>query len=389
MKAMFKRADLTLATNVVHNVVNLQSSLPILSNILIRAGDAKAVFMASDLEANVRCEIPAEVEKAGVVTVPARTFADMVRVLPETDTTLELEGNRVRVRCETLSYDLVTMDPDDFPAWPEVKAKTTLELPQKMLRQVIQRMIFAVPQKDPRRVLLGGFFDVHDRQLRCVATDGKKLAFVQCEADARTGHEKVSAIVPHKVLSEVSKTLGDEGTVRIQFGERQIAFDLKQTKYVSNVIDGTYPNYELVIPKTFERTITLPKAALRALIRQAAIISDEKSNSVVLNFAEEELKLTAMAYDVGSYAGSLPISYSQEPFNIVFNHRFLSEILDAIETDEVLLKANKPVAPAVFCGKDVTDTLYVIMPIKLADLAEPEETVGETEEEESEKEEEQ
>jgi len=386
MKAVFKRADLAMATNVVHNVVNLQSSLPILANILIRASDAKALFMASDLEANVRCEIAAEVEKAGVVTVPARTLADMVRVLPDTDVILELEGNRVRVRCETLSYDLVTMDPEDFPAWPEVKAKATLELPQKTLRKLIERMIFAVPQKDPRRVLLGGFFDVHDRQLRCVATDGKKLAFVQCESDSRTGQEKISAVVPHKVLSEVSKTLGDEGTVRILFGERQISFDLKQIKYVSNVIDGTYPNYELVIPKTFERTITLPKEALRALIRQAAIISDEKSNSVILHFAEDELKLTAMTYDIGSYAGSLPISFTQEEFQIVFNHRFLSEILDAIETSEVLLKANKPVSPAVLCGKDVTDTLYVIMPIKLADLAEPEEPEEETEEKESEEE---
>ena len=392
MKAVFKRADLAMATNVVHTVVNLQSSLPILGNILIRAEDAKAQFLASDLELNVRCEIAAEVEKPGAVTVPARTFTDMVRVLPDTDIMLELEGNRVRVRCETLSYDLVTMDPDDFPAWPDVKAKTTLELPQKMLRQVIERMIFAVPQKDPRRVLLGGFFDVRDRNLRCVATDGKKLAFVQCEADSRTGHEKTSAIVPHKVLGEVIKTLGDEGSVRIQFSERQVVFDLKQIKYISNVIDGTYPNYDLVIPKTFERTMMLPKGSLRSVIRQAAIISDEKSNSVVLHFDRDELRLSAMTYDVGSYAGSLPINYTQDPFDIVFNHRFLSEILDAVTADEVLLKANKPVSPAVFCGKDVADTLYVIMPIKLADLAEPEEPVEDEEagekKEEEEKEEE-
>jgi len=381
MKAVFKRADLAFATGVVHNVVNVQSSLPILGNILIRVEDSKALFVASDLESNVRCEIAAEVEKKGTVTVPSRTFADMVRVLPEGDITLELEGNRVRVRCEKLAYDLVTMDPEDFPSWPEFKAKATLELPQKTLRQVIERMIFAVPQKDPRRVLLGGFFDVHDRLLKCVATDGKKLAFVQCEVDSRTGQDKVSAIVPHKVLLEVSKTLGDEGNATIRIGERQVAFDLKQVKYVSNVIDGTYPNYDLVIPKTFERSIALPKSDLRALIRQAAIISDEKSNSVILRFESDELRLTAMTYDVGSYAGSLPISYGREPLEIVFNHRFLSEILDAIATDEVTLKVNKPTSPAVFCGKEVSDTLYVLMPIKLADLAQPEEEAVEDEEE--------
>lgn len=377
MKAVFKRADLTLATSVVHNVVNLQSSLPILGNILIRAESGKVLFMASDLESNVRCEIAAEIEKPGAVTVPARTFADMVRVLPDADIALELEESRVRVRCEGLNYDLVTMDPEDFPAWPEIKAKTTLELPQKSLRRVIEQIIFAIPAKDPRRVLLGGYFDIHDRVLKCVATDGKKLAFVQSEADSRTGQEKISAIVPHKTLSEVSKTLGEEGTVHVRFGERQVAFDLGQVKYVTNIIEGPYPNYDLVIPKTFERTMTLPKGPLRSLIRQAAIIADEKSNSVILKFETDELRMNAVTYDIGSYAGSLAIKYDREPFEIVFNHRFLGEILDAIDTDEVLLKANKPVSPAVFCGKDVANTLFVIMPIKLADLAEPEEVTEE------------
>lgn len=373
MKVIFNRTDLAMATGVVHRIVNVQSSLPILANILIRCEKDKAVFMASDLESNVQCETVAQVETPGVATVPARTFAEMVRVLPDGEITLELREGHARVGCEGLSYDLVTMDPDDFPEWPDVTPKTTLELPQKTLRQLIEQIIFAIPQKDPRRVLLGGYFDVRDRLLKTVATDGKKLAFAQSEADSRTGEEKISAIVPRKILAEIGNALGDEGNVRILFGERQVAFDLGYAKYVTNVIDGAYPNYELVIPKTFERTMTLPKTALRSLIRQAAIIADEKSNSVVLHFENDELRLSAMTYDIGSYAGSLKIQYDQEPFEIVFNYRFLSEILDAIETEEVLLKANAPTSPAVFCGKDITDALFVVMPIKLADLAEPEE----------------
>jgi DNA polymerase-3 subunit beta len=224
---------------------------------------------------------------------------------------------------------------------------------------------------------LGGFFDVDDRTVKSVATDGKKLAFVQSEVDSRTGDEKTSAIIPHKVLSEVSKTLGDEGNVQVLLSERQVAFDLHQTKFVTNCIEGTYPNYDLVIPKSFERTLVLPKSRLQSLIRQAAIIADEKSNSISMHFEDNQLRLNAMTYDVGSYAGSLPIEYSQEPLEIVFNHRFLNEILDAIETEEVMLKGNKPTSPAVFCGKDVADTLFVIMPIKLADLADPEEVAEE------------
>ncbi|MCX8036141.1 MAG: DNA polymerase III subunit beta [Candidatus Sumerlaeia bacterium] len=389
MKAVFKRADLALATNVVHNTVNYQTSLPILSNILVKVSDSKAIFMASDLECNVRCEIPAEVETPGSITVPARTFTDIVRVLSDADVTLQLEGNRVRVKCETLSYDLVTMDPEDFPAWPEMRSKAKIELPQKTLKRVIEQIIFCIPQKDPRRVLLGGFFDLHDKILKCVATDGKKLAFVQTEVESRSGQEKFSAIIPQKVLAEVCRTLGDEGNVTVQMTDRQVAFDLKQIKYVSNVIDGTYPNYDLVIPRTFERTMQLPRGPLRDRIRQAAVMSDEKSNSIILDFEPDELRLSAMTYDVGSYAGSLAIQYSQDPFKIVFNHKFISEILDAIPADEVVIKANKATSPAVFSGKDIPDTLYVIMPIKLADLAEPEPVAEEAYRDEPEEEEEQ
>jgi DNA polymerase-3 subunit beta len=370
MKAVFKRADLSMATSVVHNVVNQQSSLPILSNILIRAEESRAVFLASDLESYVRCEVPAEVEAKGEVTVPARTLAEMVRVLPDADIVLAIEEDRVRVSAEGLSYDLVSMDPADFPAWPELKPMATIELSQQVLLRIIERILFAIPQKDPRRVLLGGYFDVQDRTLKAVSTDGKKLSFVQTEADSRTGEEAISAVVPQKVLSEIAKTLGDEGNVEIHFGERQVAFDLKNVKYISNIIEGNYPNYDLVIPKTFERTMALPRERLRALTRQASIISDEKSNSVVLTFADNQLRVKAMTYDIGSYAGALPIQYDQETFEIVFNHRFLGEILDKIEGEEVMLKANKPVSPAVFTGKDATDFLFVIMPIKLADLAE-------------------
>ncbi|MBM3336031.1 DNA polymerase III subunit beta, partial [Candidatus Sumerlaeota bacterium] len=401
-KAVFKRTDLAFATNVVHTMVNAQSSLPILANILIKAGDGKACFMASDLESSVRCEIAAEVAQDGAITVPAGPFHEIVRVLPDGDVTIALEkkivreGDRtrevehVRIGCPSANYDLAFMPAEDFPAWPEIKAKATLELSQKMLRQVVEQFIFAIPQKDPRRVLLGGYFDVHDRVLKCVATDGKKLAYVRREADKHSGQEKASAIVPHKILSEVLKAVGDEGTARILFAERQAGFELGQIKYVTNVIDGVYPNYDLVIPKTFERTMALPREQLRSLIRQAAIMSDERSNSVIFHFENGELRLTAMTYDIGSYEGALAIEYDLPPFDIVFNHRFMAEILDVMESGVVLLKANKSTAPAVLCGKDFADTLYVLMPIKLADLTEPEseETQSSEEEEEPEEEEE-
>jgi len=374
MKATFKKDDLAFAVKAVCGFAVPRISLTILGNILIRAeGDKavftaydKAVFTAYDLESHVRCEAPAEIERSGAVTVPARTFSEIVRVLPDADVRVELEGSRVRVSCESLGYDLATLDPDDFPSWPDVKPTTAIELPQKALARILEKTVFAIPSNDPRRVLLGGFFDVDGRALKTVATDGKKLAFVRTEVESLEGEPKAAAIVPRKVLAEVGKTLGDEWSAKILFGGRQVAFDLGQATYVANRIEGAYPSYEQVIPKSFERTVFMPREPLRSLVRQAAVVSDEVTHSVVMRFEDDGLRLSAMTYDVGSYAGSLTVEYDQEPFEIAFNHRFVGEVLGLIDGERVVFKTNTATSPAVFCGEDVDDALFVVMPVRLS-----------------------
>ncbi|MBN1518392.1 DNA polymerase III subunit beta [Candidatus Sumerlaeota bacterium] len=369
MKLVIKNEDLEFATQAVHRLVNAQSSLPILSNLLIKAEGERIIITASDLESSVRCNVPAQADEKFSFTVPATTFTSLVKELPDGDITLEVVEDKVTVCSASMRYQLATLDPIDFPAWPEFEPQATIEIQQPVLKKAFESVVFAIPTRDPRKVLLGAYLDIDELSFKCVGTDGKKLGFMQAEVEAHTGDAQINAIVPHKIMSEVMGALKDSGTCQILIGERQLAFNLGSVVYVTNKLDGAYPNYNRVIPQEFEKTLAMNKSQLSNTIRQAAIIAEAKNNSVKFRFADGELHIEANTYDVGSYAGSLPIEYDGEDFEMVFNHRFVSEVLRVIGAEDVQLKANKSVSPAVFQGAGDDSTLFVIMPIKLADLA--------------------
>jgi DNA polymerase-3 subunit beta len=368
MKVIFKKEDLAYATGVVHHLVIPQTPLPILSNIFVRASGKTATFIASDMESCVKCEVAAEVTEKGETTIPAATFTEIVRELPDASITVGLEDKLVKITCETNHYSLTTMPAEDFPRWPDVEPLLSFELPQKTLKQVINKTLFAVPQKDPRRVLLGAYMDVKDKVLKCVATDGKKLGFVQVKPDRSEGGTTASAIVPQKILAELQKILRDEGSLRVSLGQRQIAFDLGNILYVSNKIEGTYPNYEMVIPKDFAHQITIAKETFIQGIRRAAIISEEKNNSIIIKFRSNEARISAMTFDIGSFEGSVPVGYEGSDFDIAFNYKYLLDVLRVIDTKEAIMKVKSPSAPVIFNEADGQDAVFLVMPIKLADL---------------------
>ncbi|MCD6386363.1 DNA polymerase III subunit beta [Candidatus Sumerlaeota bacterium] len=388
MKVSFNKEDLSYAVNVVHSVVNPQSSLPILSNILISAEISGEVeFIASDLETCVRCIINGDVADAGKLTVPASKLLDIVRVVPEDAVEMEQEENRLKIQCQNSTYRLAVMPPEEFPSWPEIEPVTSFKLSQEGLKRAIGKILFAIPLREPRRVLLGGLFRLKDSRLICVGTDGKRLGYVETEVSDITGEAENESIVPQKVLSELSHILSAEGEVVIHFGERQIAFDLGRVKIITSKIEGAYPEFQLVIPKEFKHIVKVSRDVLLEAIRRAAIISEEKTHAVMFKFQPEQALLSAMSYDVGSYEGTMPVEYKGEEVEVAFNHKFLQEIVRAVDEDEVLIKIKSNEEPIIFNGEGKTDYFFLVMPITLiepqeASLSEEEEEEVEAEEDE-------
>jgi DNA polymerase III subunit beta len=230
MKIKFNKSDLCYATRVVSSMVPPQTSLPILGNILIQASGDVVTFFASDMESSIKCKIQAHVEEEGEATVPAGPFATLVPELPDVEIFIWLDDDEnVHIEAEKTRYRLQTMSPEDFPSWSDFEPLTSFVLEQKVLKEMIDKTLFAIPPKDPRKVLLGGLLIV-DKQfpeymnieevenpthLRLVATDGKKLSYVDAIASNVVGQDETRSIIPLKILSEIHKLLRDEGVVKI------------------------------------------------------------------------------------------------------------------------------------------------------------------------------
>ena len=381
MKATFNNNDLAYAVNVVHTIVNPQSSLPILSNILIDARiNGEVELVASDLETCVRCTIPADVAAEGKLTVPASKLVDIVRVVPEDNVFMEQEENRLKIQCLSNTYRLAVMPPEEFPQWAEIEPVVSFSIPQKMLKRNINKILFAIPQREPRRVLLGGLFRLKDDKLICVGTDGKKLGYAESPITDLKGKKKNEAIVPQKVLVELARICGDEGEARIHLGERQISVDLGKVKIVTSMIEGKYPEFELVIPKQFAYNIKANKPPLADAVRRAAIISEEKTHAIMFKFQTDRALLSAVSFDVGSYEGMIPVEYKGEDLEVAFNHKFLQEIIRSVDSDNVIIKVKTSEEPIIINGDDEPDYFFLIMPITFIETPETGYSADEAEE---------
>lgn len=381
MEVTLKVGDLVKAASVVQHVVAAQSSLPILSNVLIDIGDGNVTFVANDMEAYARCTVPAlSVKDPGRVTVPADVLSRLARELPsEAVATLRSDDLNVVIESRTEEsakpnsvYRLTGMPAEDFPSWPALEEQTSFEVTQRLFKRMIERTIFAVAAQDPRRVFLGECLELKGTRLRLVATDGKKMAWAQTELGEVSGSNENALIIPQKVLAELARVLGNEGILRVVMAENQISFDLdgaeNRVSYVSNRIEGRYPNYEAVVPKDFNHEVVANCEAFNRVLRRAAVVADEKNAPVILTFQPNICEVTATSYDLGSFSGSIPVQYDGPKFEVAFNYRYVLDTLKSLGTTDVTIRVKTPTSPCLFNPPDSADALYLIMPIKISDI---------------------
>jgi DNA polymerase III subunit beta len=350
------------------------------------------------MESSIKCKIQAHVEEEGEATVPAGPFATLVPELPDVEIFIWLDDDEnVHIEAEKTRYRLQTMSPEDFPSWSDFEPLTSFVLEQKVLKEMIDKTLFAIPPKDPRKVLLGGLLIV-DKQfpeymnieevenpthLRLVATDGKKLSYVDAIASNVVGQDETRSIIPLKILSEIHKLLRDEGVVKIGLGEKKIIVNIGDTEIKSNMIDGEFPNYEMVIPKDFEYKITLDKKVFADSIKRAAILSETQSNSILLKVSPGEIELSAMTFDLGSFQGSFPVDYDGDKFEMAFSYKYLVDVMHVVSAPKLSMHIKAPNLPVIFHEHEMIEKksedgkiiemeenireeiLYLVMPIKV------------------------
>jgi DNA polymerase-3 subunit beta len=364
MKFSATKEKLLEGLQQVQNVVSTRTTLPILSNVLLQAKEGAVHLTTTDLDVGVRGSFEANVDKVGATTLPARRLFTIIRELPSSEISIEVDGkNAASIRSGQSFFKILGLPEEEFPPLPKFENAKVVTMRQKDLHDGLRKTAYAISTDETRYVLNGVLFSFKENKLTLVATDGRRLAMLDIELEFPRSHE-AEIIVPTKAVTELQRLLKDDGEVKISVGSGQIAFDLNNTLLVSKLIEGNYPNYKQVIPSEAKERVTLERETFLNSLRRVSLLASDKSNSIKLNFSKNNIEITANTPEVGEARESLAVAYKGRDFSIAFNPEFLMAPLRNLTEDEVFFDLIDEMSPGVL--KIQTPFLYVLMPMRVS-----------------------
>jgi DNA polymerase-3 subunit beta len=373
MKVVLERNALLKTLGHVQSVVERRNTIPILANVLIVAEKGSVSFVATDMDLEMRETVAAEVSKGGSKTAPAHTLYEIVRKLPDgaqVELTATEGGNQINLSAGRSNFKLGALPIEDFPQMTEGDLQHRFTLSSSDFKTLIDRTRFAMSVEETRYYLNGIYLHTTktkgDRSvLRAVATDGHRLARLEMPAP-ESATQIPGIILPRKAVGEIRKLLDEaSGDVNIALSSSKAKVSVGNTVMTSKLIDGTFPDYERVIPTGNDKTLELDARSLAAAVDRVATIASEKSRAIKLALGKNLLTLSATSSDAGSAQEEIEVSYKGEPIEIGFNARYLMDILAQIEGDGARFQLADAASPTIV--QDVSDTsaLYVLMPMRV------------------------
>ena len=372
MKVTLERAALLKSLGHVYRVVERRTTIPILSNVLVRADAGGLQLKATDLDLEVVETVPAEVGQPGSTTLPAHTLHEIVRKLPDgAQVTLEMTGeaSQLTLRSGRSRFQLQCLPESDFPDLSAGEPTHRFSLGAKALKQLIEKTQFAISTEETRYYLNGIFMhtlEVEGQSMfRAVSTDGHRLARVEIPAPAGA-LDMPGIIVPRKAVAEIQKLIEDPSSeVAVELSATKIRLIFGTVVLTTKLIDGTFPDYARVIPTSNEKFLTVEKAPFAAAVDRVSTISSERGRAVKLALADGKLTVSVNNPDAGSATEELDVDYSAAPLDIGFNARYLLDITDQLDNDTALLKLADAGSPTLVQDREGASALYVLMPMRV------------------------
>jgi DNA polymerase-3 subunit beta len=363
LKIEVARDELVAKLGIVSRAVSTRGTVQVLSGILLKVEAGTITLAATDMELSLRTTLDARAEGDGAVVIPGKPFAELARLLPESDVTLEYkpEEGTVQIVSGAYSSRLHVFNAEDFPRLPAVDAQLHA-IDREALLETIDRVAKSASRDESRPVLTGILVRFEAGKLVMVATDSYRLSVK--ETPLGEAAPELEAIIPARALTELSRLSGSGDTIDLGVHENHVVFGTGDAWLTTRRIDGQFPNYRQLLPETFEVELTLPKAELADVVRRASVLA-LRNSPLRLRLAEGELTVSAQTQDVGETQETMPAAYSGDEFMIGFNAEFLRDGIDSIVGDDVKLKLINPLRPAIL--EDAAgDFTYLIMPIRLA-----------------------
>jgi DNA polymerase III subunit beta len=368
MKFVISKDKLQELVSKLQNIVAQRATIPILSNVLVEASNDEIVLTATDLTVGMRCYADAKILEEGSTTLPAKRLFQLVRELPEVNVEAAMTSDDIsHIVAGASRFKLHGMSHSDFPSLPDLVGATQFKISQKLLRELLYRVSFAVSREENRYVLTGILCRVADSSVTFVGTDGKRLAKTSAslELDPAFGG---AYILPQKAVEEVIKICQDkEEDATIYLMRDKVAIEVNQVIVITKLLSGDYPDVEQVIPRTADVNVSLHREELMSLLRQVALFTNESSHSVRFTFTTGELTLTANTIDIGEGKVAMPVNYSGDKLEIAFNPNYFLDILRHSKDETVNLALTDAYNPGVIT--DSSNGLFVLMPMRLNEQA--------------------
>ncbi len=374
MKVSVLQENLAHGLSIVSRAVSPRSTLPVLNNILVATDEGRLRLSATNLELGITCWIGAKIDDEGSTTVPARTFADLVSTLPADQVRIDLDvrTQTMNVRCGTSNTDIKCIDAQEFPPMPTPDMANGIQLNVADLKEMIQQVVFAASTDEVRPILTGVLVKVEGNNITFAAADGFRLSVRTAELSSPIA-QPLQAVIPARALSELARISADGKdtlTMSILPEQGRAIFRMKDAELVSQLIDGTFPDYEQIIPQSHQTRTVLSTDAFLKACKQAEIFAREGSQIALINITPGDelqpgmVEISGQSEETGSNQTVVDATIDGPPLLIAFNVRFLRDVLDVIKTPNVALETTSDSSPGVIRPVGSKDFLHVIMPMR-------------------------
>jgi len=365
MKIKVDKENIFKTLQTVQSAINPRTTLPILSNLLIEAQNDQIKVIGTDLDIGISSNIKASIVTPGSITVPAKKFSDIIREFKEGEIEITAKKNNiVTIESENTIFKIMGLPKEEFPKLPEFPENQSIKIQQKTLKKMLNMTSFAMSRDETRYILNGVLFLIKDNNITLVATDGRRLSMIKKELKTPKALA-TKFIVPTKTISELAKTLEDSpDEIKIVYTQNQILFDLGQTIIVSRLIEGEYPNYEQVIPKTAKDKLTVDREGLLLATKRASLLTTQDSLAVRLDVYKDKVVVSKSTPDIGESKEELKAQYTGSQISVGFNPSYLIDVLKNINIETIAIELLGPDKPGVMRLGD--EYVYVVLPMQLA-----------------------
>jgi DNA polymerase-3 subunit beta len=376
MKVTILQENLARGLGIVSRAVSPRSTLPVLANVLLATDEGRLRLSATNLEMGITCWIAARIEDDGSTTVPARTFVDLMNTLPgeQVSLNLDVQSQTLNVRSGTSTNDIKGIDAQEFPPSPVPEMDGAVQLDVVDFKEMIQQVAFAASTDEARPVLMGVLMQVENEEVTMAAADGFRLSVRTAKLSAPASQD-VNIIIPARALNELARIATDSDekiAMVVPKGRGQVIFRVKDVEVVSQLIDGAFPDYQQIIPRSYKSRTLISTASLLKACKQAEIFAREGSNVARLDIKAakgemdpSEVEISATSEETGKNETIIEATVDGSSVLIAFNVRYLREVLEIIKTPNVALETSAPNAPGVIRPVGDDGYIHVIMPMHL------------------------